>query len=296
VSVGAGSLSRPPLSGHIVRQARMAIHDRITDGAFPIQRSPTIRATRITVGSVLTLVASGKNAVEIVALNPSLEVDDVQAAVEFLRLVLSSGSATKAAMTLGMRRRDLIAILEMVGISRPGATARPLVMELSTRTKQHIEALISPVSERAEAERLLAHLSPISSPGDRERVCFGALRISHGDLAKLAEVVRRDWRDILMEARFGSDVHGHETWVPRRLTPQDRRRWDNGGQIDGVLFRCGEPANLRRRGGVEGEPAVVLSLEALEPEPTYKVRSGRPGAEETVTAFQSWLEPLADGR
>ena len=84
----------------------MTILDRIVDGAFPIQRVPTIRATDITVGSVLTLVASGKNAAEIVALNPSLEVDDVQAALEFLRLFLSKGSVTGAAMTLGMRRRE----------------------------------------------------------------------------------------------------------------------------------------------------------------------------------------------
>jgi Protein of unknown function (DUF433) len=110
----------------------MTILDRITDGAFPIQRLPTIRATGITVGSVLTLVASGKTAAEIVVLSPSLEVDDVQAALEFLRLFLFRGPATRAAMTLGMRRRDLIAILETVGIPGPlrssGATARPLIV------------------------------------------------------------------------------------------------------------------------------------------------------------------------
>ena len=275
----------------------MTILDRITGGAFPTKRSPTIRATGITIASVLTLVAAGKKADEIVALNPSLEVDDVQAALEFLRLALSKESMTRAAMKLGVRRADLVAIVETFGIPRPlarsGAAARPLIVELSARTNHHIEVLFTP-SERAEAERLLAQLFPVSSPGDRERVHFGALRVSHGDLGKLADVITRDWRDTLIEAGFGNDVQAHETWVPQRLTTEDRSRWENGGQIDGVLFRCGEPANLHRRGHIEAEPAVVLSLMALEPEPTYKVRTGTAGPEETLTAFQSWLEPLAN--
>ena len=45
-----------------------------------------------------------------------------------------------------------------------------------------------------------------------------------------------------------------------------------------------------------GEPSVILSLVALEPEPTYEVRTGGPGPEETVIAFQSRLGPLPDDR
>ncbi len=270
---------------------------RITDGTFPVQGSPTIRATGITVGSVLTLVASGKDAAEIVAVHPSLEVDDVQAALEFLRLFVSRGPATRAAIALGMRRRDLIAVLETVGIQRPltraGATSQAVVAQPTPRTRQHIEALFVP-SEHSAAEELLANLFPLSSPKDSERVAFAALRLSHGDLAELASVVQLDWRDILVWAGFGSDVHAHETWVPRCLTLEVASSWENGGQIDGVLFGHGEPANLHRRGGVEGEPCVVLSLVALEPEPTYTVRTGRPGPEETLSALQSWLHPLAD--
>jgi hypothetical protein len=197
----------------------MTILDRITDGAFPIRRPPTIRATGVTVGSVLTLVASGKDASEIVALNPPLEVDDVHAAVEFLRLFLSKGSKTAAAMTLGMTRRDLVTALERVGI--PSTAARPLIREPSKKTKQHIEVLFSP-ADRAEAERLLAQLFPMSSPGDHERVHFAALRVSHGDLPTLAEVVHDDWRDILVAARFADDVHAHERWIPRRPPSADR--------------------------------------------------------------------------
>jgi uncharacterized protein (DUF433 family) len=114
--VARGSLGR-------ARNA-MTLLDRITDGAFPIQQLPTIRATGITVGSVLTLVASGKNAGEIVALNPSLEVDDVQAALEFLRLFLLNGPVTGAAMILGVSRRDLVAIMETVGIADRSRPAR----------------------------------------------------------------------------------------------------------------------------------------------------------------------------
>jgi hypothetical protein len=166
-------------------------------------------------------------------------------------------------------------------------------MELSTKTRQHIEALFAP-SDRSAAEQLVSRLFPVSSPRDWERVHWGALRVSHGDLAKLAEIVRDDWRDTLVAAGFGSDVHAHETWVPRRLTTDLRGSWVSGGQIDGVLFRCGEPANLHRRDRIEGEPAVVIDLLALEPEPTYTVRTGRPGPDETLTAFQSWLHPLAN--
>jgi hypothetical protein len=166
-------------------------------------------------------------------------------------------------------------------------------MEPSSRTKQHIEALFSP-SERAAVERLLAGLFPVSSPGDWERVHFGALRVSRGDVSRLAEIVRWDWRDTLMAAGFGEDVHAHESWVPRRLTNEAAAAWKDGGPIDGVLYRCGEPANLHWRGRVEGEPCVVLSLVALEPEPIYTVRTGRPDVDDSLTAFQSWLQPLAN--
>jgi len=276
----------------------MTLSDRITDGAFPIRRPPSIRATGITVSSILALTASGKSAAEIVALNPSLEVEDVQAALEFLSVFLSRASVTSAATTLGIRRSHLIALLEPFHIPRP--TARSLIparppKELSTRTKQHVEALFSP-ADRAEAERLLADLFSTRSSDDHERVHFGALRVSHGDLANLAEVVGEDWRDVLMTAGFAIDVHAHETWVPRRLTAEDRDKWGNGAQIEGVHFRCGEPVNLHRRAGIEGEPAAVLSLVALEPEPTYRVRTARPGPEEILTAFQSWLEPLDNTR
>jgi len=97
----------------------MPILDRITDGEFPFSRPPTIRTTGIAVSRVLTLIASGKSISEIVAIHPSLEPDDLQAAKEFFRLSLPKVPATGAARALGIQRRDLIALLNTVRIPRP---------------------------------------------------------------------------------------------------------------------------------------------------------------------------------
>ena len=49
-----------------------------------------------------------------------------------------------------------------------------------------------------------------------ERIRFAALKISKGNMLKLLQAIdeaRMDWRDLLMAADFGFDVHAHETWV-----------------------------------------------------------------------------------
>ena len=162
-------------------------------------------------------------------------------------------------------------------------------MPISQRTRQHIDILFAP-SERSTAETLLAGLYPISSPRDTERVHFGALRLSRGKVTELAEIVRLDWRDILVGARFGDDVNAHETWVPRLLTLDVVRSWESGHSLEGVEFRCQQSAQLYRGERLPGDPCVILSLLEIEPEPKYRVKCG---TGETITVPQSWLRPLA---
>jgi hypothetical protein len=80
-------------------------------------------------------------------------------------------------------------------------------------------------SELEEASRLLtnecANNLPFhddSSPESLDRIRAAALKISEGDLGKLQEAVdlaKIDWRDVLVGADFGNDVHAHERWDPR---------------------------------------------------------------------------------
>lgn len=49
-----------------------------------------------------------------------------------------------------------------------------------------------------------------------ERVRFAALKLSQGDLVKLAEAVnlaKIDWRDVLVAAGFAESVTAHEQWA-----------------------------------------------------------------------------------
>jgi hypothetical protein len=192
----------------------MSFFDRIREPAQNILELPRVRDTGVPVVTVLKMLAAGQSPAEIATAQPGLEEEDVRACLEFLRSIVEPPSnPTRAAMRLKMSRRTLVDLMDHLGIPRPRYHAP--VVEPSMRTKQHIAALFAP-SERSAAVRLLAGLFPVSSPSDWERVHFAALRVSDGDLARLAEIVQRDWRDTLMAAGFGDDVHAHETWVPRR--------------------------------------------------------------------------------
>jgi hypothetical protein len=93
---------------------------------------------------------------------------------------------------------------------------------LSPATRQHLERLFAP-QQRAEAERLLAeecgnNLPVLENldPVQLERYRFAALKLSGGTLDGLRRAValaKRDWRDLLMNAGFGHDVHAHERWT-----------------------------------------------------------------------------------
>ncbi len=52
------------------------------------------------------------------------------------------------------------------------------------------------------------------------RIRLAALKISDGQSDKLLEAVQlaqTDWRDLLMAADFGRDVHAHEVWAEQQL-------------------------------------------------------------------------------
>jgi uncharacterized protein (DUF433 family) len=192
----------------------MTLLDRIRESAPNVLEYPRVRDTGVPVVTVLKMLAAAQSPAEVVMAQPGLEEDDVRACLEFLRhIVLPPGNPTRAAVRLRISRRTLVEMTDHLGIPRP--RYHDPTREPSTRTKEHIAALFAP-SEHPFAVHLLVCLSPVSSPRDLERVHFAALRVSDGDLEKLADVVQLDWRDILMAAGFAHDVHAHETWVPRR--------------------------------------------------------------------------------
>jgi|SRR3989338_4655959 len=51
-----------------------------------------------------------------------------------------------------------------------------------------------------------------------ERIRFAVLKLSDGSLLRLRreiEEAKKDWRDTLMAAGFGYDVHAHRFWYPQ---------------------------------------------------------------------------------
>ena len=94
---------------------------------------------------------------------------------------------------------------------------------LSHETVARIEVLFK-AEERVEAACLLNEQCGNNLPflgkldcHELERYQFAALKISKGDVSNLRKAVnlaQSDWRDLLMAAGFGSDVHAHENWIP----------------------------------------------------------------------------------
>lgn len=61
----------------------MSLISRITHDPSVMGGKPCLRGMRVTVGTVLGLLASGKSAEEVVVLYPYLERDDILAALEY---------------------------------------------------------------------------------------------------------------------------------------------------------------------------------------------------------------------
>lgn len=64
-----------------------------------------------------------------------------------------------------------------------------------------------------------AETLPFSTPTPEglERIRCACLKLSGGHVGRLRAAVREariDWRDVLVAAGFGHDVHAHEAWWP----------------------------------------------------------------------------------
>lgn len=60
-----------------------------------------------------------------------------------------------------------------------------------------------------------------ATPESLERIRFAVLKLSGGDLRELEaaiELANIDWRDLLMNADFGRDVHAHQRWADSVLS------------------------------------------------------------------------------
>lgn len=100
---------------------------------------------------------------------------------------------------------------------------------LTPATIRRVRLLFRP-EDRAEACRLLlvecgnnlTFLEQATS-SELDRFRYAALRLSGGNLTNLRRaisVAQVDWRDLLMAAGFGDDIHIHRRWLPGREEPR----------------------------------------------------------------------------
>lgn len=97
------------------------------------------------------------------------------------------------------------------------------MVPLSRETRRRLDALFAP-PDRDAASSLLAEncAEGLSWPGGGtpeglERVRFGVLKLSDGDLDQLLEAIQlaqTDWRDLLVAAGFANDTDTHRAWWP----------------------------------------------------------------------------------
>ena len=95
---------------------------------------------------------------------------------------------------------------------------------LTPAVSEKIDALFPPASRVAArqilAERCGADLpltGPERSAASFDRIRFAVLKLSGGDLQRLRQQIdgaHHDWRDTLMAAGFGEDIHAHLKWEP----------------------------------------------------------------------------------
>ncbi len=97
---------------------------------------------------------------------------------------------------------------------------------LSPKTKEII-LKIFPTRDFKKVQTLLIEKAGINLPfyekalpEDLERIQFGILKESNGDLGKLLEAInlaQLDGRDLLMNAGFAHDINAHEKWANKLL-------------------------------------------------------------------------------
>ena len=97
---------------------------------------------------------------------------------------------------------------------------RPLSEE-TNRLIHHLfpahEEEVSSLLERRCNDDLPNIGAPTPDNTNVERVRYGALKLSNGDLAKLQKVLNYDWRDTLVFAGFGNSLSEHRRWAAELL-------------------------------------------------------------------------------
>jgi len=95
---------------------------------------------------------------------------------------------------------------------------------LTPAVSQKIDALFPPASRDAARQMItdrcgadLPMASPEREAASFDRIRFAVLKLSGGDLERLRREIdgaHHDWRDTLMAAGFGEDIHAHLKWNP----------------------------------------------------------------------------------
>jgi hypothetical protein len=95
---------------------------------------------------------------------------------------------------------------------------------LTTGTQQRIAMLFQPNDVELVSSLMTnecgANLTKY--PELLERIRYAVLKLSHGDLDTLQraiDIAKRDWRDALVFAGFGSSLKAHESWWPDSSEP-----------------------------------------------------------------------------
>jgi hypothetical protein len=95
---------------------------------------------------------------------------------------------------------------------------------LTTGTIVRLKLLFKP-DDQLKAREVLLQFSDqrfCDKPAEAERVWIAALKLSCGNLARLAKAIETangDYRDLLLEAGFATDVKEHLRWWPGQPAP-----------------------------------------------------------------------------
>ncbi|RYX89388.1 MAG: hypothetical protein EOO28_33160 [Comamonadaceae bacterium] len=92
--------------------------------------------------------------------------------------------------------------------------------ELTARTEALISQLFAPEEQRHVRAMLSAECNQDAlgcagwTESDMERIWFAILKLaSEGqEIKAVARLARTDWRDVLVQAQFATDLNAHEKW------------------------------------------------------------------------------------
>src|SRR5688572_13262079 len=97
------------------------------------------------------------------------------------------------------------------------------MIPLSATVRRRLDALFAEPARTEAAELLERECGdglPMTNHADLdfyERIRLAVLKLSNGNLDTLRRQIEEahfDWRDVLVDAGFGSDVEAHHKWMP----------------------------------------------------------------------------------